>query len=223
MAKDVTAAPVAPEQLGKRRRKLQLLIGPMIVCFIATGIGVAFAPVLLERAPIALFLLAPLGRHLVLISPALDPVTFVAVGMVGYFLVDPFSYVLGREYGQSAVEWMSGRAGLVGRWARWVERMFNRAAPLVLFVSPGPFVNLLAGASGMRVPLWLTLNLGGTLATVILTRWFGAALVRPINAVREFVQANALELTVVSVILVLASTLFRRRRRRSTEDPAQSG
>jgi membrane protein DedA with SNARE-associated domain len=207
--------PVPTEaELRRQRRKLQLLVGPLILLFAVRGIGVALAPALLERAPIALFLMAPLGRHLVLISPVLDTATFVVLGMVGYFVMDPFTYMLGREYGQGAVSWIEQRSGVASGWVRWVDRMFRRAAPVVLFVTPGPFVNLLAGAAKMRVWLWLTLNLSGTLAAVLIARYFSEALAGAIGAVREFVEANVAALTLVSIGIVIVSTVLRRRHMR---------
>jgi membrane protein DedA with SNARE-associated domain len=225
--------PVATEaELRRQRRKLQLLVGPLVLLFAARGIGVALAPALLERAPVALFLMAPLGRHLVLISPGLDTVSFVVLGMVGYFIMDPFTYMLGREYGQNAVTWVEQRSGIAGGWVRWVDRLFRRAAPIVLFVSPGPFINLLAGAAKMRVSLWLTLNLAGTFAAVLIARFFSKALADAIGAIREFVEANVAALTLVSVAVVIVSTVFRRRLMRrpageadrvSVVTPSQSG
>jgi membrane protein DedA with SNARE-associated domain len=202
------------EELRRRRRKLRVLVAPLVLYLLAMGVGVALAPALLERAPVLLFLLAPLGRHLVLISPALDWPTFLLVGTAGYFLVDPFVYKVGREYGDAALTWIERRSGLMGRWARWIERLFHRAAWLVLFLSPGPFVNLLAGASGMKVMPWLPLNLGGTLMTVLLTRLFGEALARPIAIAREFVEQNVGALTLASVALVIVSMIVQRRRMR---------
>jgi len=207
-------APLTPEEEVRRRRKLKILLAPVILTFVATSVGVAFAPALLDRAPIALILLAPLIRHLVLVSPALDAPTFYAVGLVGFFLVDPFAYLLGREYGTAAVDWIIRHSGGARGWIRWVDRLFRRAAPLVLVVSPGPFVNLLAGASGMGVPLWLALNIGGTLGLLILVRTFGEALAEPIGVVRAFIEANVLALTLGSVVLVAVATVLRRRRMR---------
>jgi len=199
-------------ELLRQRRRLKLLLAPVIVLFVLRAIGVALAPALLERAPILLFLMAPLGRHLVLISPDLDLPSFIAVGMIGYFLVDPFTYLLGREYGQAAVDWVEQRSGVAGRWVRWVDRLFRRAAPVVLFITPGPFVNLLAGVAKMRVPIWLALNLAGTFMAVMVVRYFGAVLETWINAVRAFVDANVAELTIASVTIVVISMLLRRRR-----------
>jgi membrane protein DedA with SNARE-associated domain len=209
----VNPAPTEAE-LRRQRRKLQLLVGPLVLLFAVRAIGVALAPALLERAPIALFLMAPFGRHLVLISPVLDSVTFVVLGMVGYFTIDPFTYMLGREYGQNAVAWIEQRSGMASGWVRWVDRMFRRAAPVVLFISPGPFVNLLAGAAKMRVPLWLALNLSGTFVTVMIARYFSQALADAIGTIREFVEANVAALTLISIAVVVVSTVLRRRRAR---------
>jgi membrane protein DedA with SNARE-associated domain len=209
------------EELARRRRKLKLLLGPLLLTFAAQGVGVALAPALLERAPALLVILAPLTRHLVLVSPALDTPTFFAVGFMGFFLPDPFSYLLGREYGSAAVDWIVRRSGAARRWIQWVERMFRRAAPVVLLVSPGPFVNLLAGASGMRVLPWLALNVAGTLAALVLIRMFGDALAAPIAAIRVFIEANVVVLTIGSGALVALGVLLRRRRMRRLAQAAQ--
>lgn len=216
VALNVRAVDPVPTQaeLRRQRRKLQLLIGPIVLLFAARLIGVALAPALLERAPVLLFLLAPLGRHLVLISPVLDTASFVTLAIVGYFMIDPFTYMLGREYGQNAVSWIEQRSGVASGWVRWVDRMFRRAAPVVLFISPGPFVNLLAGVAKMPVSLWLPLNLGGTFVTVLIARYFSEALADAIGAIREFVEANVAALTVISIGVVVVSTLLRRRRMR---------
>ncbi|HEY6561778.1 MAG TPA: hypothetical protein VI072_31125 [Polyangiaceae bacterium] len=206
------ATPIPEQPLRRRRRELVLLLAPVVLYMVAMGVGVALAPVLLERQPVLLFLLAPLGRHLLLVSPALDSMTFVLVGVIGYFLVDPFMYIVGRRYGDASLVWIERRSGMMGRGARWLERLFRRAALPVLFVWPGPLVNLLAGASVMRVPVWLVINLAGTLTSVLLARWFGEALGPLIQVVRQFVEEHVVALTVLSVAAVVTSVIVRRRR-----------
>jgi membrane protein DedA with SNARE-associated domain len=210
----VLATPIPEQPLRRRRRELVLLLAPVVLYMVAMGVGVALAPVLLERQPVLLFLLAPLGRHLLLVSPALDSMTFVLVGVIGYFLVDPFMYIVGRRYGDASLVWIERRSGMMGRGARWLERLFRRAALPVLFVWPGPLVNLLAGASVMRVPVWLVINLAGTLTSVLLARWFGEALGPLIQVVRQFVEEHVVALTVLSVAAVVTSVIVRRRRMR---------
>lgn len=212
MTRNVLATPIPEQPLRRRRRELVLLLAPVVLYMVAMGVGVALAPVLLERQPVLLFLLAPLGRHLLLVSPALDSMTFVLVGVIGYFLVDPFMYIVGRRYGDASLVWIERRSGMMGRGARWLERLFRRAALPVLFVWPGPLVNLLAGASVMRVPVWLVINLAGTLTSVLLARWFGEALGPLIQVVRQFVEEHVVALTVLSVAAVVTSVIVRRRR-----------
>lgn len=214
MTRNVLATPIREQPLRRRRRELGLLLAPVVLYMMAMGVGVALAPVLLERQPVLLFLLAPLGRHLLLVSPALDSMTFVLVGVIGYFLVDPFMYIVGRRYGDASLVWIERRSGMMGRGARWLERLFRRAALPVLFVWPGPLVNLLAGASVMRVPLWLVVNLAGTLTSVLIARWFGEALGPPIQVVRQFVEDHVVALTALSIAAVVTSLVVRRRRMR---------
>ena len=61
---------------GHDRRRLFLLLAPVVVLFIANVIGIAFAPMLLGRAPLVLIALSPLVRHLVLASSSVDAVPF---------------------------------------------------------------------------------------------------------------------------------------------------
>ena len=197
----------------RRRRRLQWLLWPLGTWFVAFSTAIAFAPMLLERSPETLLLLAPLSRHLVLLSPSLDSATYFVLGAIGCSFPDPFSYVLGREYGQAAISWMERRSG-GAHWMRLVERAFRRAAPVVLFVAPGPLMNLLAGATGMRVPLWLAINLAGTATVLVLMRLSGEAFADSIFAIREFIETNVVALTVVSVGLVVAGALIRSRRAR---------
>jgi membrane protein DedA with SNARE-associated domain len=222
ISRNVLATPIPEQPLPRRRRELILLVAPVVVYMVAMGVGVAFAPILLERQPVLLFMLAPLGRHLLLVSPALDSTTFVLVGVIGYFLVDPFMYLVGRRYGDASLVWIERRSGMMGRGARWLERLFRRAALPVLFVWPGPLVNLLAGASAMRVPVWLMFNLAGTLASVLLARWFGEALGPLIQIVRQFVEEHVALFTVLSIVAVVTSVVVRRRRMRKLVNSQQA-
>ncbi len=192
-----------------------LLVGPLATFFALRGVGVAFAPVLLKRAPIVLALISPLIRHLVLVSPALDVVTFYVVAMCGLFFADPFGYLVGREYGDDAIRWIERQSGSAGRFVRVVERLFARAGVVVLFLAPGPIVCLLAGAARMRVSVWLTVNLLGTFTGVTLIRLFGDRFAATIDRIVRFVEANVLVLTIVSVAFVVVSMAMRRRRARA--------
>jgi len=201
--------------------RLRYLLAPVFVFVTAGLIGTAFAPALLGRAPLLLVAMSPLYRHLALASTSVDAVPFVVVAVMRLFATDPFLYVIGREYGDEAIDWVEGRSGLAGRIVRTVKRAFGRAAFLVLFVSPGPLVCMLAGAARMPLLPFLLINLAGTIAAVLLIRTFGVAFADALEAVRAFVEANIVLLTVISVVLVAASVIAKRRRLLRRTAPAE--
>lgn len=190
------------------------LLAPVVGFAMATFVGAAFVPVLLVHSPLGLIALNPAYPHLVLVSNRLETLPFFAVAALRLFAADPFYFLIGREYGESAVEWIERRSGFAGRMTRGIERLFARAGPAVLFLIPGGVVCVLAGASRMRVRTFLVTNLAGTTTALTLIRVFGHAFADPIELLRDFVQANLLVLTVLSVILVATSTIVRRRRAR---------
>jgi membrane protein DedA with SNARE-associated domain len=199
----------------RQRRRLFLLLAPVAVLFTAGLIGIAFAPVLLAREPLVLIAMSPLLRHLVLASNSVDALPFVVVAVVRLFAPDPFLYVIGREYGPEAIDWVKARSRGAGRMMRFAERAFVRAGVLVLFISPGPLVCLLAGAARMPITTFLVVNVLGTAAVVLLVRSFGLAFAAKVELVRAFVAANIVGLTVVSLVLVLTSVAVKRRRFRA--------
>lgn len=203
--------------------RLAFLVAPVAIVFAAGLIGTAFAPALLGRAPLVLVAMSPLYRHLALASTSIDAAPFVLVAVARLFVTDPFLYAIGRQYGDEAIDWVEVRSGRAARIVRTVKRAFARAEYLVLFVSPGPLVCMLAGASRMPVARFVVVNLAGTIAAVLLIRSFGVAFATALDAVRAFIAANIVALTALSVALVTVSVITRRRRylRRSRAAQAQ--
>lgn len=209
--KDDDAAPdfPLPAELRRRRRLLTLLLAPVVLTSAASLTGTALAPSLLIEAPLLLIALNPVTRHLVLVSGLVDATPFFLVAVTRLFLADPFYFLVGRSYGDDAVAWLERRSGYAGRLVRYVERLFQVAGPVVLFVAPLGLVSLLAGASRMRFHTFVVINLCGTITVVTLVRLFGVALERPLEVVRTFVEANVLLLTLISAGLVAVSVVVR--------------
>ncbi|HMJ12520.1 MAG TPA: hypothetical protein VK524_13945 [Polyangiaceae bacterium] len=198
----------------QRQPRLRLLIAALGTFFVAAMLGTAFAPTLVVSNPLLLIALNPVLRHLVLASNQVDAATFFAVAGLRLLGPDPFHYLLGLWYGPAALAWLERKSARAGRILRLVERAFARAGLLILFVAPEGIVCLLAGAA--RVPPWLfvTLDVAGTLCTLTLVRLFGRRYEQGIRGVLDFIEGNILALTVASVVLVVASALWRRRRAR---------
>jgi membrane protein DedA with SNARE-associated domain len=197
-----------------RRRQLFVLLVPIAATTIASAVGAALAPKLLVDHPLALLALNPVPRHLVLVSGSVDALPFTAVAAARLFFPDPFYFLVGRLYGSDAVRWVENRSGGAGRFVRFAERAFEKARYAVLFVAPAGLICVLAGASRMRTGPFVAVNLAGTLTGVTLARLFGEALAVPLEAVRDFIQANVLVLTAISVVLVASSVVLRRRQAR---------
>ena len=197
-------------------RTLTLAV-PLGVLTISSFVGVAFMPLLLARAPLALIALSPLFRHLVLAAPTVDAASLFAVAVPRHFLPDPFAYLLGREYGPAAVTWAEANSPLLGRLVRALERLFSKVGPVALLLSPDVIASTLAGAARVPLPLFVVMNLLGTLGTVAVARWFGTALDRPIHALVGFFQGHLAVVTAASVILVVALNAWSSRRKAGGE------
>lgn len=175
---------------------------PLAIFTVTSTIGVAFMPYFLARAPLVLIALSPLFRHIVLVSPGVSLTSLLCVAVPRHFAPDPFVYLLGRDYGPVAVEWVETNSPAVGKWVRALEKVFARVGPLALLVSPDIAVSTLAGVARVRFSVFCAMNLAGTVANVIVARWFGAVLEAEIRSVVGFFQSHLLLVTAASLLVV---------------------
>lgn len=194
-----------PHSLGDRpspaRSRTLLYAIPLGVLTIAGTIGVAFMPYLLARAPLVLIALSPLFRHLVLVSPVVDTASLFAVAVPRHFAPDPFVYLLGLQYGPLAVEWAENNSPLLGKTIRGLERLFAKVGPVALIVSPDIAMSTLAGVARVRFSTFVIMNLVGTVANVVVAKWFGQVLERQIQTLVAFFQSNLLAVTAASLLI----------------------
>jgi membrane protein DedA with SNARE-associated domain len=166
---DQATARVGPEQLAVVRRCLSTLA----VLGIGSMVGVAFSLYLVNHYPLLLIALSPLGRHLVLVAPIVDPVAFVGVALTAFYL--------GRALGPGGITWLEERAARFGRFVRWIEALFSRASHLVVLTMTGPTVSALAGISGMRTAFFVPLATLGLVVRLLLVLGFAELLREPIE------------------------------------------
>jgi membrane protein DedA with SNARE-associated domain len=192
------------------RRRLTLLVVPMVIVAIASYIGDALSPTLLVEAPLLLVALVPRNRVLVLAAPQLAFVPFFVVGMVRLALTDPLYYLFGRWYGDRAIAWAEHHSG-APRTVRAIERWFRRLAYPVVLVAPNSLVCVLAGATGMSVPGFLIANLGGTALRMVLIWFLGDIFSEPLLDVVGFIADYRWWFTGITIVLV-AFSIWRARR-----------
>jgi membrane protein DedA with SNARE-associated domain len=185
---------------------------PLAIFTVSSTVGAMFMPYLLAKKPLLLVLLSPLFRHLVLAAPSLSAASLFAVAVPRHFAVDPFVYLLGRDYGPVAIEWVEANSPGVGKLVRSLERLFGKVGAVALLVSPDVVVSTLAGAARVPFPLFVVMNLVGTVATVTVARWFGNALESQIHTLVAFFQAHLFVVTAASVLLIVIFNAWPRRK-----------
>ena len=141
----------------------------------------------------------------------MDPVAFLLVAVARRMLFYGASFNLGRALGPSGIVWIEKRAKGFGRFVRWLEGLFSRAAHLVVLFMVGPTVSALAGVSGMRPLAFATLAGCGTAMRVLLilgiAEWMRAYIEIALAWIDEYWVPG-------TVLMVLAVLIHRLRRRR---------
>lgn len=207
MAEDLTTRR-SPERRRPSRRTLTLVSVPLIVITVASYVGDAIAPTLVDTHPAWLMALNSRTRNLALVTNEVDPWTFYGIGITRLLLSDPLFFLLGYWYGDAAVAWMERRTNTWGTMLRQVEQWFGKAAYPIIFVAPNSYVCLFAGAAGMPVKAFFAVNLAGTVARLWLVRRFGEAFEAPIDDVVGWIGEYRLPLLALSIGLVVLSILL---------------
>ena len=198
------------------RSRVVLVVIPIVALIVAGYTGDALTTTLADKHPLLLVLLNARSRILVLTTNQLDAVTYYLAAGLRLMASDPLFYLLGRWYGDAMVVWVEKRSKTFGEQVRLYERAFAKAAYPLVFVAPNPYICLFAGASGMKVGSFLTLNVAGTVARLYLIRRLGEAFDEPIQAVLGFFSDYRLPLFILSVAL-MALVLWSDRRKGKDE------
>ncbi len=197
------------------KRYLPHVLAGIVVLTVASTLGAAFAPALLEYSPLGLLGLSPTIRHLVLVATLTPVVPFVLIAVIRRALSAGTSYGLGYIYRERMLDWMKGKAPRYAGVIDAVQCSFRRFGPLLLFVFPGITSAALAGIAGMRLRAFLPLMLAGQAAWMTAIYYVGDALRAPLTPVITWITAHMLEATLVSIVIVAAYEVYRRRRGQS--------
>jgi membrane protein DedA with SNARE-associated domain len=191
--------------ISAQDRRLARICGG-ILAVLGTGsmIGLASSLYLLNYAPLLLIALSPIGRHLVLVAPIVDPVAFMLVSVTRRMLFYLPSFYLGRALGPAGIPWLEARAARFARFVRWLERLFASYRHAVVLTMAGPTVSALAGISGMSVWLFVSLALPGLILRMLIVLGFAEWMREPIEWLLTLIHAYRLPGTVILVLGVLA-------------------
>lgn len=205
----------SPQRPPPSRRTLTLIVGPILAVVVIGTLGNMFHPRLLNDHPLLLVAMEPRNRYLLLVAEKVSFVPFLVVATIRRLVSDPLFYLLGFLYGDNGVRWVERKLGDTAGLVRGMERGFAKAAPVMVFLFPGAIVCVLAGATGMSLPLFLALNVSGTLTVVTLLYRFAEFFDGPLGAVNRFYADNNKVLTILSVVFTVVWLVQQRRQGKS--------
>jgi membrane protein DedA with SNARE-associated domain len=185
------------------RSRVALVVVPIVALIVAAYVGDGLTTTLAKNHPLLLVLLNARSRVLVLTTNQLDTVSYYLGAGLRLLSSDPLFYLLGRWYGDAMIVWVEKRSKTFGEQIRLYERGFAKAAYPFVFIMPNPYICVFAGASGMRLGSFFTLNILGTVARLYLIRRLGEAFNEPIQTVLRFFARYRLPLFVISLALVV--------------------
>jgi membrane protein DedA with SNARE-associated domain len=191
---------------------MTLVTVPLAALVVASYVGDALAPSLVDSHPALLIALNARNRNLALVTNYLDPWTFYGIGVVRLLLSDPLFFLLGLWYGDAAVKWMERRTKTWGQMLRQLEEGFGRFAYPIVFLAPNNVFCLFAGAAGMPLRGFVAVNVAGTVFRLWLIRRFGETFDGPIDDLVGWIGDHRVPLLIVSIGFVLLSIALEAKR-----------
>jgi len=187
---------------GDAQRLARLAGGALAVLGGGSLVGAAFSLYLVNHYPLALAVLSPIGRHLILVAPLVDPVVFVVAVTARRMLFYLASFYLGQALGPPGVLWIEARARHFGRFVRWIERVFARWGRALILVGVGPTTSALAGIYGMPVRTFVALAIPSLVVRLVLILALADWLEAPIRALLAWIDRHWVEGTVLLVLAI---------------------
>jgi hypothetical protein len=183
------------------------VVALVIVSQTAALLGDLVLAGIVDRHPTLLVALNPRNRNLVLATNQLSALSYYAIGFSRLVASDPLYYLLGYWFGDRAIAWAERRSRTYGPFIRDGERLFRQASYPLIFLAPNSIICALAAATGVRLRAFIMLNIGGTVARLILIRQLGEVFSSPLERVLGFIAEYRIPLLVLSAIGV-AWTIF---------------
>lgn len=155
-----------------------------------------------DSRPGLLIALNPRNRNLTLATNQLDAVTYYVIGFCRLVASDPLYYLLGFWYGERAIAWTERRSRTYGPLIREGEDLFRRASYPLIFMMPNNIICAMSAATGVSLPVFIALNLSGTVTRLIVIRQVGEVFASPLARVVDFIGEYRVPILIISAIAV---------------------
>ena len=180
-----------------------MIVTPIIVLVSIGTIANAIHPTLVKNHPLLLVALEPRNRWIILVAEKVSFWPLLIFGTLRRLASDPLFFLLGHLYGDGAVRWAERKFDFGTGTIEKIEKIFQKAGPVLVFLAPGALVCVLAGATGMSPVLFFVLNVVGTIVIVTVLFHFASVVEGPVDAINGFYGDNFKWLTVVTVVLTV--------------------
>ena len=118
----------------QRRKRLTILLIPIVAFQVAGFIAGIFAPTLVNSHVLVLIFFNPINRYLIVAANHVKPWEFYGVGFFRLILTDPLYYMLGHWYGDGALDWIEEKTGGTGM-VPFVKKWFGKAGGVFVLVA----------------------------------------------------------------------------------------
>ena len=187
---------------------------PPFISLIGVGIltlfgkaGDAVAPTLVGSMPLFLLCLNANDLHCALTSTTVDTFPWFAVALVRRLAEDPFFFYLGWRHGKDAIEWAHRFCpSIKDHLTESSFERFRNASYLAVVLEPGAVVCTLAGASNMPPHMFVSLNIVGTTARLLLIRAIGWVFSSPVHLALDFIAGYRFLLLCPTILLAVVAS-----------------
>ncbi len=195
------------ENLGRRDRRLVILVSSFAALVACTQVGSIIAPSMVKHSPELVLALSSRIRHLLFAVPAnVNPVAYAVIGFLRISAAAWLCYAIGYWYGDRGFRWLERQAGgEPPATLRWLQRSASRAGgPLVLFMPGSNIVCALVGQRRMparRFGVFVSIGIAFRLAWVwIAARAFDSQLKHALDWIEKYQWYLVSAFFIVSIV-----------------------
>lgn len=199
-----------------RRKRLLILVIPIGIFYVTSLVMGFLAPAMINEHPLVVVAFNPINRYLIVAANRVEVWEFFLVGFVRLLLTDPLYFLLGRWFGDGALDWIESKTGNSGT-IPFVKKWFGKAGPAIVFLAPNTYVCLLAGASGMKVRTFIALNVTGTVTRLILIKATGDVFEPVLDPILDFVKRYQWQLVIFSVVMFVLQSAMNKKQGKTSE------
>lgn len=185
---------------------------------VSSQVANIFTAVLLSENPIWLMILNPAPAQIVLVTPLLDPWLIYAAALPRRMIGGFAYYLVGRMYGERALNWMRSRNEAFDWLAAQLEQRKWLAPAALLFINSS-VVDVIGGAFKVSPWVYIGLKLVNNLMIITISRTTGQVFEQPVMGAIGFIRDNALWITIVLALYTLGSWYLQFRKKKDQSPP----